>query len=450
MKNLIITVVVLGGLGFGYSQLRTLELDIKSLRGETKVVGRGDLTIPIAAIGEIGPLARHPIKSEASGEVVEITRQPGDLVRKGDLLIRLDRNDEQRIVDRATADVTRTEANLAKAKIRERMLQTVGLVKATAQIDQFKAKLEYAKFNLDKTMTLDEQGRASPDEVVRIRSTHGELLASLAQAEANLDEAKINIEHAEQDVILMQASYDQALTSLSDAEERLAETAIHSPVDGIVTQVSTQVGAVIQGGKSTFTGGTVLAIVADISKLYVRADVDEAEIGAVRDLAPQSARPGEIARVEQEVPLDTGTPVEVHVDSFRDEEFTGIIERIHPEPASRASSVVTYRVDILLTSENRHKLLLGMQADVEFTAESALDVVLVPHEAIRRNEDGVLGVYIPVEIEGAKRRGKEFVPCRFGLDNGSYAEVLEGLTEGMEVYTKVPRMTEREKRAAGN
>ena len=112
--------------------------------------------------------------------------------------------------------------------------------------------------------------------------------------------------------------------------------------------------------------------------------------------------------------------------------------------------MVTYRVDILLTSENRHKLLLGMQADVEFTAESALDVVLVPHEAIRRNEDGELGVYIPVEIEGASRRGKKFVPCRFGLDNGSYAEVLEGLTEGMEVYTKVPRQTDREQRAAGN
>ena len=57
---------------------------------------------------------------------------------------------------------------------------------------------------------------------------------------------------------------------------------------------------------------------------------------------------------------------------------------------------------------------------------------------------------IPVDVEGDERRGKKFVRCRFGLDNGSYAEVLEGLTEGMEVYTKVPRMTEREKRAAGN
>jgi len=287
---------------------------------------------------------------------------------------------------------------------------------------------------------------------VRVRSTHDELAASLAQAEATLEEAKIAIEQAEQDVILMQAAYDQALTSLGDAEERLAETDIHSPVDGIVTEVDTQIGAVIQGGKSTFTGGTVLAVVADISKIYVRAEVDEAEIGAVRELAPVSARPGVNVADEQdqEQPLNTGTPVKVHVDAFREEEFTGVIERIHPEPASRASSVVTYQVDILLTSENRTKLLLGMQADVEFTAEAALDVVLVPHEAIRRNEDGELGVYVPVEVEGEQRRDKKFVPCKFGLDNGSYAEVVKGLSEGMEVYTKLPRQTQREERRAGN
>ena len=91
----------------------------------------------------------------------------------------------------------------------------------------------------------------------------------------------------------------------------------------------------------------------------------------------------------------------------------------------------------LLTSQNRDKLLTGMQADVEFTAQSVSDAVLVPHEAIHRNDMGEIGVYISVMDESGQR-DKEFVPCRFGLDNGQYAEVMEGIDDGTEVYTKLP------------
>lgn len=443
MKKLITIVVVIAGLAGGYYKLSTTRLDFSFARGETVVVHRGDLTIPINATGPISPRSRHEIKSEASGEVIEIRFRPGDMVGKGDLLIRLDKVDEQRSVDAATADVTRSEAALDKAKLTKERLATVGLDQATQRVKQVEAQMSVVDFNLRKLERLEKEKQTSDDEMVRVRANHAELAARLAGTKADLKDAGIAVQSAAHDITLAEAAHNQALTNLGNAEERLADTDIHSPVNGMVVKLNTQIGEVIQGGKTTFTGGTVLVVVADVSKLYVYAEVDEADIGAVVDLAQDWAKPGQRNRSAAEPPIATATPVKVHVESFRDEAFAGIIERVHPEPSSIGSSVVTYRVDILLTSDNRHKLLIGMQADVEFAAQAVENVVLVPHEAIRRNDFDELGVYVAEKDEQGKAKRK-FVKCRFGLDNGMYTEVREGVSDGVEVYTKLPRISDRD------
>jgi HlyD family secretion protein len=236
--------------------------------------------------------------------------------------------------------------------------------------------------------------------------------------------------------------------------------------------VNTHVGEVIQGGKTTITGGTVLALVAEVDKIYVKTEVDEADIGVVRELAPEFARPQLAARSasdggpsdagpsgaepapggdeSDEVPIATGSKVKITVEAFRDEDFHGVIERIYPEP-KKASAVVTYIVDVLITSSNREKLMLGMHADVEFTAKSVHNAVLVSRDAIKRGPNGKdLGVYIPTVGPNGKPGDPKFVKCRFGLDNGLFAEVIEGLKEGDVVYTQVPGKTEREEEKAGS
>ncbi len=450
MKQALIAVLVIGGIVVGYWKLRSLELQFASAAGEVKTVERGDLTIPISAHGSVGPLAWYEVKSQASGEVVEIRRKPGELIKKGELLIRLDKEDEQRSVERADAEVTRTLALLEQRKMNEQRLRTIGRDKAQAQVDQLTARLDRTAFNLEKIEALDKEGRASAEELITIRTTHRDAKAQLDSAVADLKDIDIQVQTAEKDVVLAQAAYDQALSAQGDANQRLSETDIYSPVDGMVVKINTQVGAVIQGGLNTITAGTVLAVVADQSKLYVRAEVDEADIGTVRNLSPESARPGQEASNSNDLPIDADTPVKIRVETFHDELFTGVIERIHPEPFSTLNKIVTYQVDILLLSENSAKLLTGMQADVEFTAQSALDVVLAPHEAIRRNEFDQLGVYVPVDIPESQAKddptkAMKFVPCRFGLDNGMYAEVIEGLSVGQKVYTSLPKKVGRDK-----
>ncbi len=453
MKKALMLVVLLI-LAYGAYRVSTFKLDFSSMAGETQTLARGDLTIPINATGEIEPLSRHQIKSEASGEIIAIYFQPGEMVHKGDLLIRLNKDEEQRSVDRARAEVNRTRATLDSAKTRLRRLQTVGVEQAKQRVEQIRPQVEYAAFQKKKFDEMIQDDLCSPDEHLRVTTQYDELQARLRLTEIDLADAQISIELAEQEVTQAEAFFDQAETALQDAEKRLAETDIVSPVDGMIVEMNTQVGEVIQGGKTTFSAGTMLAIVANVSKVYVRAHVDEADIGVVRDIADESARPGGTSASGSgssggsddlvSAALATGTPVKVHVEAFRDEEFEGVIERIHPEPSSRVSSVVTYRVDIVLTSENRGKLMAGMQADVEFTAQAAYDVVLVPHEAIRRNDVDVLGVYVPEQGENSEDVEPKFVPCRIGLDNGMYAEVLDGPSEVDVVYTVLPRKTKRE------
>lgn len=141
-------------------------------------------------------------------------------------------------------------------------------------------------------------------------------------------------------------------------------------------------------------------------------------------------------RLEDAVAVLEHVPV-ITVESFRDQEFRGVIERIYPESRT-LSGVVTYLVDVVIASDNRSILLPGMRADVKFTSEHATNVVLCPNEAIKEGPAGKLGVYIPVKSEAPDSHETKFVECSFGLDNGNYSEVRAGLEPGARVYIKMP------------
>jgi multidrug efflux pump subunit AcrA (membrane-fusion protein) len=447
MKNLVIFFLLLIACVAGYYAVRSnLRVDVLGLRGETAKVGRGDLTLPIQASGEVRPIRRVEIKAEASGEVIEILREAGERVRKDDLILRLDKSEEERSVQRAQLDRERAQARLETARLTQQRAETADLEVAQAAVDQIEALLPLYKLRVDRLEDFAEDDPANPyhkEERVQRETTYQNQLAQLAAAKARLESAKLTIEQAKHEVTQAEAALETAKNQLADAEERLEKTDIFAPCDGVVGNVYTQVGAVIQGGKTTFTGGTLLAIILDDSRIVVRAEVDESEIGRVRQIAPTWARPGNDGTLTmpddpREAESMAEHAVEITVESFREEVFSGVIERIFPEPRS-ISGVTTYDVDVVISSDNRDLLFVGMKAEVEFTAEKVTDVVLCPNEAVREAPNGEqLGVYIPVETDDPNRPEKRFVPCKFGLDNGIYSEVREGIEEGATVYTKLP------------
>lgn len=452
MKNIVIFVLVIATLVAGYFALAgRLRMNLAGLTGELEEVVRGDLTLPINATGAIRPALRVEIKSEASGAVKEIGALPGELVRKGQRIVLLEPDDEQRSVDRAQRELDVAVARLEESKVALKQAQTAEIASAEARIRQLEESVRLAKYRWDKLQQTEDRFK-SEEELIQRETTYLSQEAQLAEARAALDRAQLNSLRLEQTVRQNQAAVDSAHTSLGDAQKRLKDTDVSSPIDGVVADVYVQIGEVIQGGKTTFTGGTVLAVVLDTERLIVRAEVDESDIGRVLAIAPDWARPGHegsvvmpgnLAEAAEKMPLEHRPTIAV--ESFPDQEFQGAIERVYPEPRT-LSNVITYLVDVVITSPNRQMLLSGMRADVRFTSEHSANVLLCPNEAIREGPDGKLGVYVPDPSSPKEERRTRFVPVRLGLDNGAFSEIRDGLSEGDKVYTKLPAKQESQGR----
>jgi len=471
-------VVLLVG-GFVYVvNTGAFNLEFAPLKGETKPAVRKRLSIPIRASGLIEP-ASPPIeiKSKASGEVKKIYVKAGDLVKRGDLLLELDPKDEERRRDQARAEMLSKKAVWEKAQhalSQEEANYEPNVKAAEAAVASAQAMLTRLEWEWKKIDDSFAKGAATPQEHATMKASFEGAQADLRRMQAELDRvrnSKILQDIARQDVALAREAFEAAKKAYEDAEERLRETKLYAPIDGMIAKVNVRVGEMIQSGTQSLTGGSLLMTIADISDLYVTAQVDEADISTVLDLAPAQARPG-MQRVEALVTGSTasaaqgdtpqadpvtvtpaaatqpagalghGKPVKIMVEAFREETFEGLIEHIAPEPL-REQSVVTYDVRIKLTSPNRYKLLLGMQADAEFTLE-AVDAIVIPVDAVRildgdveRGSKGERGVWVPVR-NGGVTPGRQWRTCRFGLDDGAEIEVISGLKEGEEVFTRLP------------
>jgi HlyD family secretion protein len=414
-------------------------------------ISRGDIRVPVTASGLIEPESRIQVKSKASGEVVQVSIEPGDFVRRGETLVVLKRDTEQRNFDRAKAELDRAKALLAQSRVNLQRAES-SVVQARAQLAQLEAVGRLRAFDLERVQQLKERGGdVSEKDVVAATSQFEMNQADKQAAQASVTAAELAVSDAREAIAINQAAVEIAQAAFGDAEERLADTKVVAQEDALVTSVNVEVGEVIQGGAQNLTGGTVLAELADISELKVIAKVDEAEYGRVLSIAPRAAwpqmDPQVAARLETVRDLEEKTgDVRLFVDAFPEDVFTGRIGRVEPQGRlNTGSSVIQYDVHVIITDEKRRKLLLGSQAQVEFTVDSAEDVLRVPAEAVK-SEGQQRGLYIevPPPPDADTQWGKQFVPAVFGITDGTYTEVVRALgdaqfEEGQQVYSKLPR-----------
>jgi len=462
MKKLIITIVVVALLGGGYLWLRNQRLAITGLDAAFGEVRRADLMIPIKASGKIQPKSKREIKSKASGEIIAVHFEAGQMVREGDVLVDLKRDDEQRNLDAAEAARDQAQIALDTAEITLKERELVGVPAAEAARDSAEAALAMirAEYLAKEKIRKETPAYMMPVEWDTIQAKYKDAQAKLRSAEVDVRKAKeIAIPMARKEVERARSALVSAQKKLEDAQERLRETTVRSPINGTVLQRCRDVGEMIQSGTQSLTGGTVLMEIADVSEVYMVASVDEADIGKVREMAPPEARPGAdphaATRPTSGTPVtqDTireDTPVEITVEAFPDEQFTGVIERISPESEVQ-QAVGTFQVRIRITSDNRDKIrgLAGIQAEAKFTSVPVRNALLVPYEAVQRGPSGELGVYVPVRKPGSEEEQPEFRPCKLGSDNGVDVVVLSGVEEKQRVYTKLPVKTRSEKKAQG-
>lgn len=220
------------------------------------------------------------------------------------------------------------------------------------------------------------------------------------------------------------SAYDQSKAALAKAQRNLSYTTITSPINGVVTSREVEAGQTVASG---FETPTLFTIAADLTKMQVVADVDEADIAGVKD----SAR------------------VTFTVDAYPDDVFEGRVKQIRLGSTNSSSStsttsetVVTY--EVVITADNPElKLKPRLTANVTIFTDTRENVLVVPNKALRFNPDKKLasGKTIkdcdsPKKVWTMDATSFTAHPVKTGMNDGSNTEIISGISEGTEIVTE--------------
>ncbi|MCC8019961.1 MAG: efflux RND transporter periplasmic adaptor subunit [Rikenellaceae bacterium] len=331
----------------------------------TAFAERGVLETTIMATGYIQPVEQVEVGTQVSGVVERIYVDFNSVVRKGDLLAELDKSTLNEKLSQARSNVTSAQSNLT-----------------------------YARQNFDR--------------VTQLHNAKAATAVALEEAVNQLDQA--------------QTSYDNALANLNTARVDLSYADIFSPIDGVVLDRSIAEGQTVA---ASFSTPTLFTIAEDLTKMQVEADVDEADIGRVRE----------------------GQAVTFTVDAYPDDTFHGTVSQIRLQPTV-TNNVVTYTV-IVEAPNDDEKLFPGMTANITVVTASESGIV-VPLSALtfRMTEETASRLNLPEETamqggpsmrsvwvkNGDRYESRTVAP---GINDGVETIIESGLAEGEEVVLNV-------------
>ncbi|MFH2064841.1 MAG: efflux RND transporter periplasmic adaptor subunit [Pseudomonadota bacterium] len=371
---------------------------------------KGDILVVVEATGRVIPNQEVEIKCKASGEITSLPIDVSDTVQKGDLLLQLNPEDEERSVRRAevalaVSQARRKQANL-NLNIAERNLVTEE-ARTRAALVSAEAKLQEARFKRERVEQLLDKKMASPEERDVARTVYAQAEAEHETAKARMEDLKtaaIQIETKREEVKIAEADVETDKINLSDAAQRLEDTTLVAPIDGIVAVNNVQVGQIIASGINNVGGGTTVMTLVDLSRIFILVSVDESDIGQVR----------------------IGQIVDITVDAHPGIQFPGSVDRVATKGAV-TSNVVTFEVKVEVKGQDRNLLKPEMTANVEIMAVEKNGVLLVPLKAIerKRNEQ-----FVTVrKADGTDER--KLVTT--GVTDGVSVEILSGLQRGSQI-----------------
>ena len=333
------------------------------------------LELSIEASGVIEAISSVEIKSKASGEVLFLGAEIGDMVEKGAILGQIDQ---------------RTPKNI---------------------LDQSKSDLEAAKVRLSNAKSQYDRGK--------------ELHANASISDKDFEDIQENYAQAKSTLVRTEVSFENAKIALDD-------TIVRSPVKGTIISRTVEVGQVISSPTSAVGGGTVLMTMADLSKVRVRALVDEIDVGKV----------------------SIGQVVSIKVAAYRDQEFFGTVSKIEPK-AMIDQNVTTF--PILIDIENdENLLLLGMNTDVIIEVLNKDVSISAPTMSLRTRKDiysaaailnipkDSVDIFLQDFVEGENfnkfivikdsKKGPKLTWVKIGSSDLSYVEIISGLDINDKVF----------------
>jgi HlyD family secretion protein len=340
MKKVIVGILVLAAVGVSGGAYYAYRRQPKPPEITKGTITRGSVVDTVGATGTLEAVTTVQVGSQVSGTVMELNADFNSIVRKGQIIARLDPSLFQTQIDQARAN----------------------LVRAQADIERLKVSLEDAKTKLQRAEDLAKRNLIPPTE---------------------LETAQVNYRSIEAQLKSAQAAMTQAQANLNQAEVNLQHTIIRSPIDGIVISRNVDVGQTVA---ASLNAPTLFLLAADLTKMQVRANVDEADVGRIRP----------------------GQRVRFRVDAYPTEEFEGRVSQVRLQPTV-VQNVVTYTT-VIDVPNPQLKLKPGMTANVNIEIARAENVLRVPNAALRFRPTAemftALNLPVPPELQrGGGRAG---------------------------------------------
>lgn len=327
----------------------------------------------VTATGTIEPVTEVEVGTQVSGIISKIYVDYNSEVKRGQLIAEIDRTTLE-------SELSSAEANLSSAK----------------------SDLDYQKANYERYKTLNEKGLVSAD-----------------------DYEKAYLEYRK-----AQETYNTNVESVKKARTNLGYATITSPIDGIVLSKEVEEGQTVA---ASFETPTLFTIAQDLTDMRVIADIDEADIGSVKE----------------------GQNVSFTVDAYPNDTFYGCVTQVRQE-ATETDNVVTYEV-VISAPNNDLKLKPGLTANVSVSTLERTGVLSVKTKALRLSPTKeVLGkAYKIVDSDGKNKlwtlEGNVLTAhdVSIGATDGVNTEIISGIKSGTQVVLSMSEVVEEEESESG-
>jgi HlyD family secretion protein len=336
MKRAITVLLLVAAIGAGagayYFKRNGVEVQVN-----TAPITVGDIVDTVGATGTLQAVTTVQVGSQVSGNIAWLGADFNSIVKKGQVIARLDPSLFEAQVEQAKANLARSQADLERNK--------VALIDTQQKYARAK---ELAARSLLPQSDLDAAKIAVDSALAMVQSSH----ATVTQSQATLNQNQVNLEH----------------------------TIITAPIDGIVTQRSVDVGQTVA---ASLQSPTLFIIAADLTKMQVNANIDEADVGRIRP----------------------SQNVTFRVDAYPTEDFHGQVAQIRLQPVV-VQNVTTYGT-VIDVPNPQLKLKPGMTANVKIEIAKKSNIPRVPNAALRfrpaQDVFTALNQTPPAEMQGGRR-----------------------------------------------
>ncbi len=326
MKRTIAALVILAAIGAGaaglYARRTRTEIQVN-----TTPISRGDIIDTVGATGTLQAMTTVQVGSQVSGNIEWLGADFNSIVRKGQVIARLDPS----LFD---AQLNQVKANLLQAR--------ANLTKARSELDRARVQLTDAQQKYARAQELASQQLLPASD--------------LDAAKIAVDSATAAVASQQATVVQVEAAVTQSEASVNQSQVNRDHTIIVAPIDGIVTQRNVDVGQTVA---ASMQAPTLFIIAADLTEMQVNANIDEADVGRIRP----------------------GQHVTFRVDAYPTDNFQGTVTQVRLQPVV-VQNVTTYGT--VITVPNRElKLKPGMTANVKVEIAKRTNAMRIPNAALR-------------------------------------------------------------------